>query len=244
MLKKIKANFQEQGLENEPKSLLSRRNFFAYAGVGAATTALLLSGCKKDEVGTIMDPTAVDLGSGDVGILNYAYALEQLEAAFYTQVISSKFSGMTAAETQLLTDIRDHEVAHRDFLKAALGSAAIPDLEVDFSSVNFNQRASVLETAKTFEDLGVAAYNGAGKLFSDTGNGLVYLGLAGKIVSVEARHAAAIRSLLSPGTASFAGDEVVSTDKGLDQAEMPASVLAAAAPFIKTKINFSNLPTA
>ena len=27
---------------------------------------------------------AVDLGEGDVGILNYAYALEQLEAAFYT----------------------------------------------------------------------------------------------------------------------------------------------------------------
>ncbi len=31
----------------------------------------------------------VDLGSGDTGILNYAFTLEQLEAAFYTQVIQN-----------------------------------------------------------------------------------------------------------------------------------------------------------
>lgn len=245
MSKNLKANENEAGSGRAINAPIKRRSFFMYAGVGAATTALLLSGCKDDDTGTIIPgPMTVDLGSGDVGILNYAYALEQLEAAFYTEVIKTKFSGMTAAETQLLTDVRDHEIAHRDFLKAALSTAAIPNLEVDFSKVNFNDRASVLGTAKTFEDLGVAAYNGAGKLFSNTGNGLVYLGLAGKIVSVEARHASAIRSLLEPGTASFSGDDVVSTDKGLDGAMMPADVLAAAAPFIKTKINFSNLPTA
>jgi hypothetical protein len=31
----------------------------------------------------------VDLGAGDTGVLNYAYALEQLEAAFYTEVWSN-----------------------------------------------------------------------------------------------------------------------------------------------------------
>lgn len=35
---------------------------------------------------------AVDLGEGDVGILNFAYALEQLEAAFYTQVTKTPYS--------------------------------------------------------------------------------------------------------------------------------------------------------
>ncbi|WP_315822624.1 ferritin-like domain-containing protein [Paraflavitalea speifideaquila] len=63
----------------------------------------------------------INLGSGDIGILNYAYALEQLEAAFYLQVIMTPFSGITATETALLTDIRDHEVAHREFFKKALG---------------------------------------------------------------------------------------------------------------------------
>ena len=51
--------------------------------------------------------------------------------------------------------------------------------------MDFNSRDSVLKTARTFEDLGVAAYNGAGQLL-ERGE---YLLLAGKIVSVEARHA-------------------------------------------------------
>ena len=180
----------------------------------------------------------MDLGTGDIGILNYAYALEQLEAAFYTQVIATPYTGITDAERTLLTEIRDHEIIHRDFFKAALGTSAIAGLEVNFSAINFGDRASVLNTAKTFEDLGVAAYNGAGKLIKD-GN---YLLLAGKIVSVEARHAAAIRSLLSPKTASFAGDDIVTPANGLDPAMTPLAVLTAAQPFVKTTITAANLP--
>ena len=92
--------------------------------------------------------------------------------------------------------------------------------------------------AKTFEDLGVAAYNGAGKLIKDVN----YLLLAGKIVSVEARHAAAIRSLLSPKTASFAGDDVVTPSNGLDGAMTPAMVLPMAQAYVKTTITANNLP--
>ena len=83
------------------------------------------------------------LGTGDVAILNYAYALEQLEAAFYTQVIATPFTGITAAESSLLTDVRDHEIAHREFFKAALAGNAIPALQVDFSTIDFTSRASV-----------------------------------------------------------------------------------------------------
>jgi hypothetical protein len=135
---------------------------------------------------------AVDLGEGDVGILNYAYALEQLEAAFYTQVTKTPYANMTSADTAILTGIRDHEIAHRDFFKVALKKNAIPALEVDFSKIDFNSRDSVLTTARTFEDLGVAAYNGAGQLLKKE----EYLLIAGKIVSVEARHATALRYLI------------------------------------------------
>ncbi|MDO1448149.1 ferritin-like domain-containing protein [Rhodocytophaga aerolata] len=218
---------------------LNRRSFLGYAGVSVVTSALILSGCKDDEGNIGLPDTGVNLGSGDTGILNYAYALEQLEAAFYTQVIQTKYSGMTAAEEQLLTDLRDHEVAHRDFFKAALGASAIPDLEVDFSAINFSNRTSVLGTAKTFEDLGVSAYNGAGKLLTDAN----LLLIAGKIVSVEARHAAAIRSLINPNSADFSGDDVVDAATGLDVQRMPGDVLMLASPFIKTKINANNLPT-
>jgi hypothetical protein len=205
---------------------------------------------------------AVDLGEGDVGILNYAYALEQLEAAFYTQVTKTPYANMASADTDILTGIRDHEIAHRDFFKAALKKGAIPALEVDFTKIDFNSRESVLKTAMTFEDLGVAAYNGAGQLLKKE----EYLLLAGKIVSVEARHATAIRYLMGmkgganannasgnktvganangnsgmDGQYSFNDSDVVN-DKGLDRAMKPAEVLATAGPFVKTPITADDI---
>jgi ferritin-like protein len=183
---------------------------------------------------------AVDLGEGDVGILNYAYALEQLEAAFYSQVMKTPYASMESADRDILTGIRDHEVAHRDFFKAALKKNAIPALDVDFSKIDFNSRDSVLTTAQTFENLGVAAYNGAGQ-YLEKGE---YLLLAGKIVSVEARHAAAIRYLIGlkkSGDNATVGSTAASdnpvSDKGLDQALKPSEVLSKAGPFVKTPIN-------
>ena len=214
----------------------SRRSFLKYTGATFAVTGLLLAGCKDDDPKPMAN--AVSLGSGDTGVLNYAYALEQLEAAFYTQVLATPYANMSSAEGQLLEDLQKHEVAHRAFFKAALGSSAIAALEVNFSSIDFSSRASVLGAAKTFEDLGVAAYNGAGRLLNDAGLLLV----AGKIVSVEARHAAAIRSILDTNRRSFAGDDVIDAN-GLDRAMMPPAVLMAASAFLKTNIDASSLPT-
>ena len=222
---------------------IDRLGFLKMSGVALASTALILTGCKKDEPQPQTPPVtpsnAVDLGSGDIGILNYAYALEQLEAAFYIQVMATPFTGMTTQETEILGDLKLHEVAHRDFLKAALGTSAIIALTPNFSSIDFSSRASVLGTAKAFEDLGVSAYNGAGKLIVDPN----YLLIAGKIVSVEARHAAAIRDLLNPNSADFAGDDVVSVSQGLDVSRSPAEVLAIASAYITNQLDASHLPT-
>lgn len=219
------------------QSPMNRRRFLRFTGAAGGTIVTVgligtIAGCNKDDD----DNDGINLGSGDTGILNYAYALEQLEAAFYTQVINSQYSGITAAETSYLTDIRDHEIAHREFFKTALNGSAIPALEVDFSSINFGSRTSVLGAAKTFEDLGVSAYNGAGKLLSDPNNLLV----AGKIVSVEARHAALIRELITPN--SFAASDVIDAN-GLDVARTPNEVLMMAGTYLKSRLNASNLPT-
>lgn len=210
---------------------LSRRKFFGWMGAG---TALMVTAaaCKKEPSSN----DGVDLGGGDIGVLNYAYALEQLEAAFYVQVIKTPYSNMSTQEKSYLTDVRDHELAHREFFKAALSTKAIQALEVNFSAIDFTNRASVLGTAKAFEDLGVTAYNGAGKLLVSPD----YLTIAGKIVSVEARHAALIRDLITPG--SF-GDMTAVNAMGLDGARAPKDVLAIASAYLKTKINANNLPT-
>ena len=170
---------------------------------------------------------AMQMGSGDVGILNFAYALEQLEAAFYTQVLQAPYAGMDRFEQRVLRDVRDHEVAHVAFLRKALGPNAIGAVPVNFNAVNFGSRDSVLKTAMTFEDVGVSAYNGAGQFLKNPG----FLLAAGRIVSVEARHAAALRDLVYPFSPAFAGDDVVDSG-GLDVSRSPQEVGPLVQPYI------------
>ncbi|CAH0299268.1 hypothetical protein SRABI27_04441 [Pedobacter sp. Bi27] len=241
----MKHNELETKNELQEKSLfdktVGRRSFLQYAGAGAAGIALVAAGCKKDRGydNPTMGGATLDF-KDDFGVLNYAYALEQLEAAFYIKVASAPPASFTAAQKAYFQDIQFHEIAHREFFKAALSTAAIGSLEVDFSSIDFTSSASVLGAAMAFEDLGVAAYNGAGPRIK---NG-TYLLLAGKIVSVEARHAAYVRDLISNG--SFADLNSLAplganNAAGLDAALTPDKVLAIAGKYIKTKINVINL---
>lgn len=233
-----------------------RRDFLKWSGAGVLG-AVALGAC-TDETGTrsitevvtdtvtvtptpVAYPAATLNFANNFGILNYAYALEQLEAAFYTMVVANAAFNTTFAdnERRVLTDLRDHEIAHREFFKRAipaLGGTLIPDLTPNFDAVNFASRDSVLVTARTFEDLGVAAYNGAGPLFSNDATGQALLTVAGKIVSVEARHAAAIRDILAPRTGAFA-------PQAFDDAFTPQQVLALAQPFIRNVVTATNVPT-
>jgi hypothetical protein len=210
----------------------SRRGLLKW---GAASAGIMVAGSLLPNFG-ITAALATDLGEGDVGVLNYAYALEQLEAAFYSAVVDNPYEGATENEIAILADIRDHEIAHRQFLKKALGRKAIPSLEVDFSKVDFSSRKSVLGTADVFENLGVAAYNGAGPLIQNVD----YLAAAGSIVSVEARHAATI-AVMTRGFNSKAVGAGSVDRKGLDDAKAPAEVLAAAGPFITTPFTANSL---
>lgn len=230
----------------------TRRDFLKVLGLGGTILVLpsVFSACSdNDSITGPSGPVALNLTT-DTGILNYAFALEQLEAAFYTAVVASAaFGGMTAEQKEVMVDLRNHEVAHREFLRAALGSNAIGDLSLNSSTVAsaIATTASILRNAEAFEDLGVSAYNGAGKYLQDANNLL----LAGKIVSVEARHAAAIRDLREglglAGTAAntrFAGDDVVSA-QGLDVKLEPAAVLTrvGATGFVSTSISIGSQPT-
>ena len=220
----------------------SRRSFLKFAGIGGA--ALVAAGCDSDDPEPV-DPAIVTLDfSNDFGVLNYAYALEQLEAAFYATVVGdAAFSSTFSNDEQaILRDLAAHEGIHRDFLMAAIagaGGTPIPGLTPNFDSIDFSSRASVLGTAQVFEDLGVAAYNGAAQFLSTSGQGPTYLLIAGKIVSVEARHASVIAGLLEDN--AIAADGVIDSN-GLDRALDPATVLGMAADFITDEIDLINVP--
>ena len=236
-------------------SLNNRRSFLKLSGLTLVSAGLVLAGCSDNNDDNDMQDNTLpgikngvfDLGSGDFGVLTYAYALEQLEADFYTKVVNATSFNSTFndIERQVLTDLYHHEVIHRDFFKAALTGALpdpstqlLPSLAFNYGTMNFNSRNEVLATAKALEDTGVAAYNGAGKLIKSAD----YLLLAGKIVSVEARHASAIRSLINPNSKDFAGDDVVSVSTGLDVAKDPSKILPIAGGFITTKFTAKYLP--
>ena len=214
-----------------------RRSMMKYAAAAAASAAAFgvdVDGLKLPQA---FAQAAVDVGSGDFGVLNYAFALEQLEAAYYTQVLATPYYGMTAYEQQVLVGLRDHEIAHSNLFRTTLTIFGIPNLTPNFSRVDFSSRASVLTTARNFEDLGVSAYNGAGQLLSNP----LFLIIAGSIVSVEARHAALIRDLLRPHSAYFAGDDIINR-AGLEDARLPSQVLPIAAPYIATPLSAARLP--
>jgi Ferritin-like domain len=211
---------------------LSRRRILKWSGTAAS---ILICGATLPNFG-IDTALAADLGEGDVAILNYAYALEQLESAFYTTITDHPFKGITQQETETFVEIRDHEAAHKAFFKKALGDHAIPEIEVDFSQINFEHRSSVLDAADAFENLGVAAFNGAGPLISNPD----YLTAAGSIVSVEARHAAMISALLHGPSRASAGQGHINAN-GLDATMQPQAVLAKSKPFIKTALTAASL---
>lgn len=234
-------------------SFTNRRSFLKISGLTLVGTSLLLVGCSDDddENNTNTLPGVrngvFDLGGGDFGVLTYAYALEQLEADFYTKVVNASAfnTAFTPEDRAVLTDLYNHEVIHREFFKAALtgalpnpSSQLLPGLAFDYGTLNFNNRTQVLATAKALEDTGVAAYNGAGKLLTNP----EYLLLAGKIVSVEARHASAIRSLINPNSKDFAGDDIVSASNGLDTVKKPSEVIPIAGGFITTDFTATFLP--
>ena len=140
--------------------LNNRRNFLKLSGLTLVGTGLLMAGCNQNDDDPNMEDTKLpgirngvfDLGSGDFGVLTYAYALEQLEADFYTKVVNaSNFNTVfNAIERTVLTDLYYHEVIHRDFFKAALSGALpdpntqlLPSLAFNYGAVNFNSRTEV-----------------------------------------------------------------------------------------------------
>ena len=103
--------------------------------------------------------------------------------------------------------VLEHEKAHVAFLKQALGAAAEPAPRFDFGGKTEDAEAFAA-AALTLEDLAVATYNGQAVNLTPAS-----LKAAARIVSVEGRHAAWIRSIVGDVPATDATDPAVKEDE-------------------------------
>ena len=178
----------------------SRRRVFRHLGTTGrafAQAALpgLLSGLFQKAYGQAA------LSGEVVTVLNLALSLEYLELYYYRAGLSAGILG--AADLAAFAAIRDDEQGHVAALRAILNTAAIPDpgaAAFDFTAGGkvqpFANTTSFLAVAQALEDLGVRAYKGG--LTTLLANKAV-LRVALNIHSVEARHAAHVRTLRRGG---------------------------------------------
>ena len=218
----------QQDKNLQASTLPSRRSLLGRAGTGALAVGVLAAGMGRTSPA---EAASTDI---DVGILNFALNLEYLEGEFYnrgvygtgltnigtpgTVVGGSRVSFADAALQKLFTNIALDEANHVAFLRSNLGTAAVPEPDIDFTETfltlgqaiglpGFNPFAdeiSFLLGAYVFEDIGVTAYNGAAPLVTSK----TYLGAAASILAVEAYHAGAIRSALYQANYSVYTDRI------------------------------------
>lgn len=194
---------KEELLQIKEKRALSRRNFVRNLGLAGAAVAgaSVLAGCGTG--GTVMAA-----GPSESDVLNFALNLEYLEAEFY--LFATTGSGLAAADQGAATgpttggtkvtfadsalaaiaaEITFDEMHHVEFLRGALGAAAIPKPAINLAALGpFTNDAQFLTLSRAFEDTGVSAYAGAATLL--TGNNLQ---AAAQILATEALHTGNVR---------------------------------------------------
>jgi rubrerythrin len=205
-------NFRRINMNRRKESSTSRRSIlkWGFCGLGAFALTTLP---KKLTAHTTNGINTLTFNADDIGILNFALLLEELEAAFYLLVLKSgKITDPN--ELDYMRALGRHEAEHVKFLRSVLGENATferKDLRFNRSGLKalLTDRDTILNAAVAQEDTGVHAYNGAGTSLTNP----TYLLAAGSIVSVEARHAAGARGLLRrPGTEPDS-DRAVSDDQ-------------------------------
>ena len=145
--------------------------------------------------------TAAASKEQDARVLNLVLAVEYTEAAFYEEALER--GGLKGKLEAFARIVVEHEKAHVAFLKQALGGAADPKPRHEFGDKTKDTEAFAAAAVK-LEDLAVATYNGQAVNLTSAS-----LKAAARIVSVEGRHAAWIRSIVGDTPATEATDPSV-----------------------------------
>lgn len=188
----VRTAAEDAGAMTDRRTLL-RRGAVVGGSAVAATTLF----------GTMLSPAEAAIVKGkrsvgnDIAVLKYALTLEYLESAFYLQAL--KNITFTDPRLKFFAQVTgQHEKDHVNTLQTVLGRKAISSPTFAFGDAVKDEK-TFAATAQVLEDTGVAAYAGQGGNLLQ--RSVIIAALS--IHSVEARHAAWIRSLnggLAPGS--------------------------------------------
>ncbi len=195
----------------------TRASFLKKAGIG--TGAVVAGGAFAGALPAIARGAAIP--ASDIAILNFALTLEYLEAAFYAEAVASK-KLTDKATLRFATVVSQHENTHVVFLQKVLGSKAVAKPKFDFKGTTSDE-AKFQATADVLENTGVHAYLGQ---VPNIKAKPVLIG-AGRILPVEARHAAWIRDIrFQGGTTSPTTPAPGAFEDGFTKAQILAAVKA------------------
>jgi hypothetical protein len=161
---------------------VSRRRVFRRAAIAAGGTLAAATA-----VGAADRLLAQPSSAGDEKALNLLLMIDRAEVAFYTAALEN--AGLSGELEEFAKTALGHEREHVSYLERALGKAADKEPEYDFGDATADADAFARSAAK-LEDVAVGAYNGQATNVTPG----AFLAAA-RIVSVEARHAAWIRSI-------------------------------------------------
>ena len=153
-------------------------------GAGAAAAAAAVGVAAAGRHGSAQAAPSADQ---DRKVLELLLLVEQTEVAFYEQAADG--GALTGELADYARVVLDHERQHVAFLQKELGPAAEAPPRFDFGQATRDPK-EFARTAARLEDIAVAAYNGQATNVSDA-----VFAAAARIVSVEARHAAWVRSI-------------------------------------------------
>jgi rubrerythrin len=188
----------QSGLPENGRAVVARRALLAG---GAALAGAAIAGAPR-----LTD--AAQPSQADLNALNLLLLVEYTENAFYAEAL--RRGRLRGEVREYARTVAEQEKEHLEFLRSALGGRAEDEPRFEFGEKAADPQAFAT-AAGDLEDLSVAAYNGQGTNVSPE-----TLAAAAKIVSVEARHAAWIRSVVGQPPAPEATDTPRSEDQVLE----------------------------
>lgn len=203
------AGFEVHGLTRA--SFILRGALAAGAAYGAGAVAPFVS--------SALAQSASSGASGDAEILNFALTLEYLESTFYE--VKGKQVGLSGQAKAYAEEFGHEEAQHVAALTGAIKELGGTPVKKPTFVFPVSSEKTFLALASVLENTGVGAYNGAAPSLSSK----TVLGVAGAIVQVEARHAAAIALLIGQSPTPHGA---------FDPPLTKTQVLAAAGPLIKS----------